>query len=80
MAKKLTLRIEDNLIDFAKKYSRKRGKSISAIVSDYLQQLRAREKDSPNDVGPMTQSLRGMLKGSDVKKEDYRKYLSDKNK
>jgi len=36
MNTKLTLRLDDNLIKSAKRYSAKTGKSVSAIVADYF--------------------------------------------
>jgi predicted HicB family RNase H-like nuclease len=39
MQKKLTLRIDENLIEKAKRFSEKNGKSVSKIVSDYLENI-----------------------------------------
>jgi len=36
MTTKLTLTIEDTVIDSAKKYARQKGKSLSDIVENYL--------------------------------------------
>ena len=39
MQTKLTLRLEDELIRKAKRYSKKTGKSVSMIVADYSEKL-----------------------------------------
>ena len=36
MQTKLTLRLDEELIKFAKVYAKERGKSLSQIVADYL--------------------------------------------
>lgn len=77
MQSKLTLRMEEAVIRKAKRLARKKGKSLSSLVSDYF-------AGQPNDeldesLPPVTSSMVGVLsKGSDVKEEDYNKYLEEK--
>lgn len=60
MHSKLTLRLDEEVIEHAKAYSRQAGKSLSQVVADYFQQL-----ESPLDfhpLPPVTEGLRGILK------------------
>ena len=76
MQKKLTLRIDENLIEQAKRFSEKNGKSVSKIVSDYFSILFGKYSQSGSEVTPTVQSLRGALKGS---KKEYKLYLEKKH-
>ncbi|WP_054693058.1 DUF6364 family protein [Geotalea toluenoxydans] len=79
MQTKLTLRLEDQLIEQAKSYAAHAGKSVSQVVADYFRML-ASEKNKPSSPSaPITQSLRGSLRGSNLDEKDYRKYLEDKH-
>lgn len=44
MTTKLTLTMEDQVIDSAKEYARKKGESLSGIVENYLKSITAREE------------------------------------
>ncbi len=44
MPKKLTLNIEEELVEFAHQYARKKNKSISKIVEEYLRFLKESEE------------------------------------
>jgi hypothetical protein len=79
MQTKLTLRLEEELIEQAKKYAAHAGKSISQIVADYFKQITSLEK-KPLPQSPVTNSLRGLLKGAAVDEADYRKYLEEKHR
>ena len=39
MQVKLTLRVEEELIEFGKRWAKQQGKSLSRLVSDYLATL-----------------------------------------
>ncbi len=72
MNSKLTLTIEETLIDKAKIYARQKGRSLSDIIESYLQVITADDKLKPVDVSPTVKSLRGSFKlpeGFDYKKE-----------
>ena len=43
MTKKLTLTMEDKVINAAKKYAQKQGKSLSHLVENYLKSVTANE-------------------------------------
>jgi hypothetical protein len=78
MQTKLTLRLEDELIDKAKTIARKRGKSLSKLVAEYFNYITSKELKSESDLPPVVKSLYGSLANSDVKESDYKKYLQGK--
>ena len=80
MNSKLTLRLDDNLIQSAKKYSAKTGKSVSKIVSNYFALIDATLSEKPLAISRLTSSLRGCLKNASaaVSEEDYKEYLERK--
>lgn len=78
MNKKLTLRLDDRLIDRAKRYSDRSGKSISQLVSDYFALIEAEETISGTELTPRVRAMIGSLKGASITEEDYLKHLEDK--
>ena len=46
MTTKLTLTMEDKVINSAKKYAQKNGKSLSNLVENYLKSITIKEADS----------------------------------
>ncbi len=77
MQTKLTLRLEQELVVRVKEYAQRRGKSVSQIVADFFWML-----DQPDSeieaLPPITQSLKGALRGAEVDEQDYRRYLEEK--
>lgn len=80
MQTKLTLRINDELIDRAKAYARRSGKSVSQLVADYLEMLPEPERSQSRPLTPIVASLRGVLAGSGLDEEDYRRHLEEKHR
>ena len=83
MQTKLTLRLDKDLIQSAKAYSARSGKSLSQLVADYFALLSVNETDEGLErpiepLPPVTRALKGALKGADVSIEDYQQYLEDK--
>jgi hypothetical protein len=70
MQTKLTLDVEDDLIQQIKAYARERNKSISQIVTDYFQELARQNKNNP--IPPVTQSLIGILQNHHINEDDYK--------
>jgi hypothetical protein len=58
---KLTLTIDDTVIDSAKKYARQKGKSLSNIVENYLKSISAYE-ESAQTLSPRVAKLMGSVK------------------
>ena len=78
MQTKLTLRLDDELINRAKSYAKKNGKSVSQIVAAYFSLLDAEPQKETSEFTPLVRSLKGSLRGAKVGKEDYHKYLEEK--
>jgi predicted HicB family RNase H-like nuclease len=80
MQTKLTLRLEDQLIEQAKVYATHVGKSVSQIVADYFKLLTSHNSNTHSVSSPITQSLRGLLRESKLDEKDYQKYLEEKHR
>ncbi|MDD5766328.1 MAG: DUF6364 family protein [Candidatus Marinimicrobia bacterium] len=79
MQTKLTLRMEDELINMAKSVAEKKGKSLSKMVSDYFMALTNQEITGDNiELPPNVKSLYGALADSGVDESDYKKYVEGK--
>ena len=77
MTSKLTLRLQTEVIDLAKKVARKRKTSISKMVEEYFSSLKkAAHKKSIAD------ELRGILSEKKLRaqKDDRTNYILDKGK
>ena len=79
MQAKLTLRLDDALIKEAKAISEAEGKSLSRLVGDYFQQLSKKKSPDKKSLNPITESLRGSLKGVELSEVDYKDYLEHKH-
>jgi hypothetical protein len=73
--KKLTLSVDERVIERARRYSSRHNTSISQLVTDYLNQL-----DAPSEanLAPWVQRLRGILP-SEISVDDYRRHLEEKH-
>lgn len=78
MLTKLTLRMDDNLIESAKEYSSQTGKSVSRIVADLFEIIKNEKIKREDPLTPTVRSLRGILKGKQLDEKDYKKYLEEK--
>ena len=78
MLTKLTLRMDDNLIESAKEYSSQTGKSVSRIVSDLFEMIKNEKIKRDEPLPPTVRSLRGILKGKGIDEKDYKAYLEGK--
>ena len=76
MQTKLTLRLEDTLIQQAKSYAKQHDKSLSQVVADYFQILT--EQSKKPEIAPITKSLVGVLGDSNIDEKDYKKHLEEK--
>lgn len=79
MQTKLTLRLEEQLIEQAKSYAAHAGKSVSQLVADYFRMLTSEKRTVLPPSTPITQSLRGLLRESKLDEKDYKKYLEEKH-
>jgi hypothetical protein len=78
MDTKLTLRLDNSIIEKAKKYAKNKNTSLSKLIESYLGKLVT--PNDTNEVTPLVKSLSGVIdlpKNFDTKKE-YKKHLSNK--
>jgi len=76
MQTKLTLRLDDSLIQQAKNYAKQHDKSLSQVVADYFHMLTQQTEQS--SISPITKSLIGILDSNNVDENDYKKHLEEK--
>ena len=83
METKLTLRLNDNVIERAKKYAQKHKTSLSKMLETYLDSLtNEQNKDKNNTITPLVKSLSGVVQlpaDFDYKK-NYSEFLDKKYK
>ncbi len=76
MTTKLTLTIEQHIIEKAKEYAKNRGRSLSDIIENYLKAVVDEKEVLETDIAPITKSLKGSFKKtSDF---DYKKQLNNR--
>ncbi|MEA3464501.1 MAG: DUF6364 family protein [Thermodesulfobacteriota bacterium] len=78
MNTKLTLRLDEHLIESAKEYSAQTGKSVSKIVADFFVIIKNEKLKDNNIITPTVQSLQGILKDQNLSENDYKKHLENK--
>lgn len=76
MNTKLTLRLDEKLIEDAKRHSRESGRSISQLVADFFALIQT--QGGVVEVTPRVRALRGVLAGHGLDESDYRRHLEDK--
>jgi hypothetical protein len=74
MSTKLTLTIEESVIENAKQYARHKGTSLSNLVENYLKVVSSESVCAEPELSPIVKSLKGSFKAS--KNFDYREELS----
>lgn len=78
MSSKLTLRLDDKLIQRAKLAAARSGKSVSQMVADYFSLLETPDAGPPPANAPRTRALRGAWRGADLDEADFRRHLEEK--
>ena len=80
MDTKLTLKLESEVIEKAKKYAKQNKTSLSRRIENYLKSITGTAPKAV-EITPLVESLSGVI---DLKESDYKKsytdYLSDKYK
>lgn len=79
MHTKLTLRLDEELIRNAKRYSEKSGKSLSQLVADFFSLMEVDADIPGTELTPRVRALMGSLKGASATEEDYRLHLEAKH-
>ena len=77
MNTKLTLRMDEKIVRKAKMEAKRRGKSVSQMVAEYIESI-GLHQNSEKDLPPTTASLVGILKGKKISEEDYKTHLREK--
>jgi hypothetical protein len=84
MNTKLTLRLDEDLIQRAKRYSDASGKSLSKLVADYFALIETPRDEDLGALPPKVRALLGALVPapgtSAVDKQDYRRHLEEKHR
>lgn len=76
MNTKLTLTIEQSVIERAKKYARSKERSLSDLIENYLKALASGLANDEDDLTPTVKSLRGSFRLP--KNFNYKKELTDR--
>ncbi|MBK9254845.1 MAG: hypothetical protein IPM42_05100 [Saprospiraceae bacterium] len=76
MNTKLTLTIEQSVIEKAKKYARRRDRSLSDLIENYLKALTNEGTEKEDEFTPIVRSLKGTF--SLPENFDYKKELTDR--
>jgi hypothetical protein len=79
MDTKLTLKLEQSVIEKAKDYARKQQTSLSRLIENYLLNI-TNEDESEEKITPLVKSLSGIIElPNDVDyKKEYADYLNKK--
>ncbi|TDN94994.1 hypothetical protein DET49_10360 [Salegentibacter sp. 24] len=82
MDKKLTLSLNENIIETAKRYAKSNNISLSKLIGSYLGTLTKKEQKKENEVTPLVKSLSGVISIDDDfdVKDEYTQYLIEKYK
>lgn len=80
MSKKLTLRLDEDVIERAKAYAAERDTSVSQLVEDYFRALQPADTNESDDwrnqLSTSTRQFLGVL--GDGNEAHYKKHLEDK--
>ncbi len=70
--------MDETVIRKAKMEAKRRGKSVSRMVAEFIQSIGSRP-DSEKVLPPTTASLVGILKGKEISEDDYKVHLREKH-
>lgn len=78
MNAKLTLNIDQNIIEEAKSYAKNNSVSLSKLIENYLLSITAKDSKKTK-ISPLVESLTGVISLDDTDyKKEYADYLSKK--
>ena len=77
MTSKLTLSIDKNTIEKAKAVSRRKGKSLSKLVEEYLNSLSMKTTEDENPIASIRKIMKGKIINQDI---DWKKEKADRLK
>jgi predicted CopG family antitoxin len=73
MNTKLTITVEQSIIEKAKAYAKEKGRSLSDIIENYLKTI-TKDEEIVEEISPLVNSLKGSFKAP--KNFNYKKELS----
>lgn len=76
MNTKLTLRLDDLLVEQAKAEAAQRGKSVSQMFAEFVAALAPSKRE--RSLPPVTGALLGIMKSRRLSENDYKKHLREK--
>lgn len=78
MNTKLTLNLDESVINQAKIYAKENSISLSNLIENYLGSLTSKNQKK-SKISPLVESLTGVIDDKNVEdKKDYKDYLSEK--
>lgn len=80
MKRKLTLRMDEDAIEFAKEYASQRNTSVSKLVEQFFEALQPAQESSEIEYSQMVEALAGIAEGADISIEDYYEHLDEKHR
>jgi hypothetical protein len=76
MDNKLTLKLDNQVIEKAKLYARRKNTSLSKLIESYLEFLTTANSPESGEVTPLVKSLSGVLDSKAI--PDYKNHLNQK--
>lgn len=84
MDKKLTLKLDQEVIEQAKEYAHSRNMSLSKMVEKYFRSLATQEQPGEESISPLVKELSGIISEEQLDKlrnsDSYYEYLMEKHK
>jgi hypothetical protein len=78
MTTKLTLTLDDKVIERAKRYANAKGRSVSDLVESYFKSLTEPDREPNSELSPLVMSLMGSFRApTDF---DYKKILNEEKR
>jgi hypothetical protein len=77
MYKKLTLKLDESVIQYAKDYAAQYDSSVSKMVEDYFRNIAANNRPK-KQYSPLVEELSGVISPKDLENIDYVTYLEQK--
>jgi len=78
METKLTLKLDQNVIQSVKIYAARNNRSLSRLVEDYFRNLIMESNNNKKNISPLVQELSGIISEKDIEGLNYTDYLESK--
>jgi len=78
METKLTLKLDQSVIQSVKIYAEKNNRSLSKLVEDYFRNLIKDSDNAKTKISPLVQELSGIISEKDLTGINYIDYLESK--